>query len=224
MAQVAGALHASQFNKIVYHESHDEAGANTTRRTMVVAVNQENPSSDVRRFAEARSRVCFGLSLLSAGTPMFFMGEEIGARRRFTVDDFSPEDLHGERIGAGAPMFRFYQEAIAFSRRRPAARSRHIDVIYAWDQTRVVAFTRRSGQDELLVVASLNNAPFRDGYSITQPDTSRLPDGSWREVFNSDAAIYGGNNVGNFGAAVPARGGHIRVRLPANGFLIFQKQ
>jgi 1,4-alpha-glucan branching enzyme len=224
MAQFAAALHASQFNKIVYHESHDEAGANTTRRTMVVAVNQENPSADVRRFAEARSRVGLGLSLLSAGTPMFFMGEEIGARRRFTVDNFSPEDLHGERTGAGAPMFRFYQEVIAFSRRRPAVRSRHIDVIYVWDQTRVIAFTRRSGQDELLVIASLNNTPFLDGYSIMQPDTSRLPDGLWREVFNSDAAIYGGSGVGNFGLAVSVSSGHIRVRLPANGFLIFQKQ
>jgi 1,4-alpha-glucan branching enzyme len=121
-------------------------------------------------------------------------------------------------------MFRFYQEVIAFSRRRPAVRSRHIDVIYVWDQTRVIAFTRRSGQDELLIIASLNNAPFLDGYAIVQPDTSRLPDGLWREVFNSDAAIYGGSNVGNFGMAVSVDRGHIRVRLPANGFLIFQKQ
>ena len=57
MEQFAGALHASQFNKIVYHESHDEAGANTTRRTMVVAVNQENPSqgrAEIRRSAQPR--------------------------------------------------------------------------------------------------------------------------------------------------------------------------
>src|SRR5258708_39959516 len=100
---------------------------------MVVAVNQENPSAGVRKFAEARSRVAFGLSLLSAGTPMFFMAEEIAARRRFTVDDFNPEDLHGERTGAGAQMFRFYQEVIAFSRRHPAVRSRQIDVIHVVD-------------------------------------------------------------------------------------------
>ena len=224
MEQFAGALHASQFNKVVYHESHDEAGANTTRRTMVVAVNQENPSAGVRKFAEARSRVAFGLSLLSAGTPMFFMAEEIAARRRFTVDDFNPEDIHGERTGAGAQMFRFYQEVITFSRRHPAIRSRHIDIIHVLGSTRVIAFTRRSGNDELLVIASLNNAPFLDGYSITQPDTSRLPDGTWREVFNSDAGIYGGNNVGNFGAGVAVSNGHIGVRLPANGFLIFHKQ
>lgn len=224
MTQFAGALHASQFNKVVYHESHDEAGANTTRRTMTVAVNQENPSPVVRRFAEARSRVAFGLSLLSAGTPMFFMGEEIAARRRFTIDDFNPEDLDGERTGPGAQMFRFYQELLAFSRRHPAVRSRGIDVIYVWNPTRVIAFTRRSGNDELLVIASLNNAAFADGYSIVQPDTSRLPDGMWHEVFNSDADIYGGNGIGNFSASVPVSSGHIRVRMPANGFLIFQRQ
>jgi 1,4-alpha-glucan branching enzyme len=146
------------------------------------------------------------------------------ARRRFSVDDFNPEDIHGERTGAGAQMFRFYQEVSTFSRRHPAIRSRHIDIIHVLGSTRVIAFTRRSGNDELLVIASLNNAPFLDGYSITQPDTSRLPDGTWREVFNSDAGIYGGNNVGNFGAGVPVSNGHIRVRLPTNGFLIFYKQ
>jgi 1,4-alpha-glucan branching enzyme len=190
----------------------------------VVAVNEENPGAAVRRFATARSRVVFGLSLLSAGTPMFFMGEEIAARRRFTVDNFNPEDLHGERAGSGAPMFRFYQEVIAFTRRHPAVRSRRIDVIHVLDSTRVMSFTRRSGNDELLVVVSLNNAPFLDGYSIVQPDTSRLPDGTWREVFNSDAASYGGNDIGNFGAALPVSHGHIHARLPANGFVIFQKQ
>jgi 1,4-alpha-glucan branching enzyme len=191
---------------------------------MIVAVNQENPSAEVRRFAEARSRVVFGLSLLSAGTPMLFMAEEIAARRRYTVDDFNPEDIHGERLGAGAKMFRFYQELIKFSRKHPAIRSRHIDVIYVLGSTRVIAFTRRAGNDELLVIASLNNSPFLNGYIIEQPDTSRLPAGAWREVFNSDSSDYGGQSIGNFGAGVPVVNGRIQVRLPANGFLILHRQ
>ena len=86
----------------------------------------------------------------------------------------------------------------------------------------VIAFTRSAGSDRLLVVASLQNQPFLDGYVI-QTDTSRLPDGLWREAFNSDASIYGGNNIGNFGADVPAMNGRIQCRIPANGFLVFQR-
>jgi len=76
--------------------------------------------------------------------------------------------------------------------------------------------------DELLIVACLNNSPFLDGY-VVQTEPSRLPDGNWREVFNSDASLYGGNNIGNFGAEVPVTNGRIQVRLPANGFVVFQK-
>ena len=31
-----------------------------------------------------------------------------------------------------------------------------------------------------------------------------IPDAGWKEIFNSDAAIYGGQNVGNSGAMIPS--------------------
>jgi len=55
------------------------------------------------------------------------------------------------------------------------------------------------------------------------PAGSSLPNGSWREIFNSDAVMYGGDGVGNFGAEVPSSQRQIQVRIPANGFLIFSK-
>jgi 1,4-alpha-glucan branching enzyme len=223
--QFAGALVASQFNKIVYHESHDEAGnAAGTARTIVTAVNGAPLVGRTRDFAEARCRVAFGLSLLSAGTPMFFMGEEIGAGQPYRFNDFLShrEDLFGERAGNGARLFRFYQDLTNFSRRHPAGRAQAIDVVHALGATRVIAFTRAAGSDQLFIIASLRNEPFLDGY-IVQTDPSRLPNGSWREVFNSDAAIYGGSNVGNFGADVPAAGGRFQARIPAAGFVVFQR-
>jgi 1,4-alpha-glucan branching enzyme len=225
MEQFAGALVASQLNKVVYHESHDEAGnAGGTARTIVTAVNGAALVGGTRDFAEARCRVAFGLSLLSAGTPMFFMGEEIGAQQPYRVTDFMNhrEDLAAERAGNGARLFRFYQDLIRFSRRHPATRAQAIDVVHALGTTRVIAFVRAAGSDRLLVVASLRNQPFLDGY-VVQTDPSRLPDGAWREVFNSDAGIYGGSNVGNFGADVPVAGGRVQARIPANGFVVFQK-
>jgi 1,4-alpha-glucan branching enzyme len=59
---------------------------------------------------------------------------------------------------------------------------------------------------------------------VIQTDPARLPDGSWREVFNSDAAIYGGANIGNYGADVPVSGGRFQARVPANGVLVFRKR
>jgi 1,4-alpha-glucan branching enzyme len=223
--QFAGALYDSQYSSVVYHESHDEAGnAGGTQRTLVCAANSAALIGPTRDFAEARSRIASGLALLSAASPMFFMGEEIGAQKVYKFDSFlaNRENLFGERAGNGAKLFRFYQDLIRFGRRHPATRSHEIDIIHALGSNRLIAFTRWSGSDALLVVASLRNQPFLDGY-IIQTDPSRLADGPWREVFNSDAGLYGGNGVGNFGADVPVSGGRIQVRVPANGFLVFQK-
>jgi 1,4-alpha-glucan branching enzyme len=52
----------------------------------------------------------------------------------------------------------------------------------------------------------------RRDYRIKVPTAGR-----WREVFNSDAAIYGGTNVGNAGTVVAAptsSGGELRLTLP----------
>jgi 1,4-alpha-glucan branching enzyme len=222
----ASALHETQYDRIVYHEGHDEAGnAGGTARTITTAVNGAPLLGPTRTFAEARARLVFALTLLSAGTPMFFMGEEVGAARPYRFNDFQQnrEDILGAKQGAFARLFRFYREAIAFQRARPAARSRAIDVIHANPDGRVIAFTRRSGTDELLVVASFANAAYRNGY-VVQTDDARLPSGHWRECFNSDAEVYGGSGVGNFGAAVPVSGGRFRAIVPACGLVVFRKE
>ena len=224
MNQFAAVLYNTKYNKIIYHESHDEAGnSGGSMRTMPCAVNAAPLAGSTRVYSEARSRVAFGLSLFSAGTPMFFMAEEIGAQKPYKYDTFmaNREDIASERGGQGAKMFRFYQDAIRFSRRHAAIRVQNIDIIHVNGDGRVIAFTRSAGSDELLVVASLNNQVF-DLY-VVQTDPARLADGQWREVFNSDAAIYGGDNVGNFGADLPAANGRIQIRIPAKGLVVLEK-
>jgi 1,4-alpha-glucan branching enzyme len=168
--------------------------------------------------------VAFGLSLLSAGTPMFFMGEEIVAQQLYKYNNIlaAREDFAGERAGDGSRMFRFYQELIHLRKQHPAVRSHNIDILHAYNPNRALAFTRRDGSDELLVVASLNNSAYANGY-VLETDPARLPSGQWREIFNSDAALFGGNNTGNSGAALSCQNGRIEVILPANGFLVLQK-
>jgi 1,4-alpha-glucan branching enzyme len=45
-----------------------------------------------------------------------------------------------------------------------------------------------------------------------------------REVFNSDASVYGGDNVGNYGSAIPSTGGAINLTIPAHGFIVLIKE
>jgi 1,4-alpha-glucan branching enzyme len=223
MGYFAGALSASGDHHVVYPESHDECGnSRGSGRTLAVAVNRAPLSGETRRYAEARSRFAFGMAFLSAGTPMFFMGEEIGATKDYRYNDFIEfrEDLRGERAGQGARLFRFYQDLISLGRRHAVIRSRELTVLHAHDENRVLVFQRHLGSEEMLVLASLNNRPFASGYSIFD---GRLPEASWSEVFNSDAGVYGGDDVGNGGATVSSSGGHFRAVIPANGFLVFRK-
>jgi 1,4-alpha-glucan branching enzyme len=164
------------------------------------------------------------MAIFSAGTPMFLMGEEIGAAKYFRYNDFfsNKEDLIGQRTADGQFLFRFYQDVIRLVTSSPAARSTAIDVIYRHNDNRVIAFTRSCPSQQLLVLASLNDAPFSQGYFIST-DPSRLPPGGWQEIFNSDAAVYGGDNVGNGGSTLQVNAGQINAVIPAHGFIVLQK-
>jgi 1,4-alpha-glucan branching enzyme len=226
MDRFSSALYASQYKHVVFHESHDEAGnAGGTARTVVVAVNHAPLVDATRLSAESRSRVCFGLSLLSAGTPMFFMGEEVAAHNRYTYDNFlsNREDLLGERSGTGKAMFRFYQDLITLSRRLRSIRGHNIDILHHHNDNRVIAFKRWIDGEEVIIVASLASAAFHNGYVVAK-DLLAIPNAAWKEIFNSDAALYGGHNVGNGGAVISSAQGRLNVIIPASGFVILVKQ
>jgi len=226
MDKFSGALYESRYNQIVYHKSHDEAGNSAgTARTIVTAVNGSPLVDATRATAEARSRLCFGLSLLSAGTPMFFMGEEIGAQKRCTYDNIlsSREDIIVERAGNGSRMFHFYQDIISLNRRIRSIRSCNIDILHQNNFNRIIAFKRWSRDEEVIIIASFNNTPFSAGYVI-EKDFLAIPDAGWKEIFNSDAAMYGGQNVGNGGAVIHSCQGRLNVVIPACGFVVLVKQ
>ncbi|MGI8685694.1 MAG: alpha-amylase family glycosyl hydrolase [Acidimicrobiales bacterium] len=224
MGAFADRLQEAARNRVVYHESHDEAGnASGSMRTAKAAVNDAALVGATRDAAEARCRVAFGLSVLSPGSPMFLMGEEVVAQKQFRYDNVADakEDLAGERAGAGARMFRYYQDLIRLRRANGAVRSHNIDIVHAHDANRVIGFTRREGTTDVLVVASLNNRPF-DRYTV-EAQQGRLPDGDWVETFNSDAARYGGTGAAAVGSSVVSGDGRIELRLPANGLVVLER-
>ena len=201
----------------------DEAGnAENSARTITIAVNYAPLTGTTRRYAEARVRFTAAMTLLAPATPMFFMGEEVGALRPYRYVGFldEREDFQALRAGDGAGLFRFYSALIRLRRARPALCSRNIDVLHTHDTNRILAFRRWEAGEELLVIASLNNSAFATGYRI---QNSRIADRQWREVFNSDAQDYGGDGLLNPGV-IASTGGLFSARLPANSVLIFQRQ
>jgi 1,4-alpha-glucan branching enzyme len=99
MSFFAGAMRASGSGKVVYNDSHDEAGNSPgSARTICLAVNNAPLIGATRIWAEARVRVAAGLALLSAGTPMFFMGEEVGRARAVPVQRLSCPSRRSRRL------------------------------------------------------------------------------------------------------------------------------
>lgn len=228
MDRLAALLPATP-RRVIYHESHDEAGNSSywedgrevhSARTIMVAVN--NVLNDHSRpWAEARCRVAAGLTLLAAGIPMFFMGEEVGAANPYRYDDFlfNREDFATLRKQSGAALFRFYQDLLHLRRRAAALRSPALEILHVHNDNRILAFRRWWGDEEFVVVAGLNNAPFESGYIIPHPS---LAGKSWLEVLSSDAGEYGGRGVCN---PQPLAVGEAAFapRLPAVGLAVFQR-
>lgn len=225
MDYFAGALNATGRGAVTYQESHDEAGnGSNTDRTIKVAVNGVLTAT-TRAVAEARVRLVNGLNFLSAGTPLFLFGEEVGAEKKYTYGAVleNREDLYGLRATTGANLFRYFAAIIRLrlTDGNGGLRSRNIEVAYVHDANRIIAFRRWEGGQNFLVIASFNNRPF-DSPSYTL-SSDKLGDENWREVFNSDAAIYGGANIGNYGQTLSARNHQFTCVLPANGLIVFAR-
>ena len=135
----AGALRASADGKVVYAKSHDDCGnRDGSARTIVLAANGAPLVGETRRWAEARVRFAAGMALLSAGTPMFFMGEETGAQSRtVTILPAEPRRYCGRRQRRGRSPVAYFKTLVRLSIDTPAIRSRNIDVGYIDDANRV---------------------------------------------------------------------------------------
>ena len=220
----ANALAATSSRTVVYAESHDEAGNSPgSLRTICTAVNGAPLVGETGRYAEARVRCAFGLTMLSAGVSLFLRGEEVGAAKGYTYDRFAEnkEDLLGLRAGSGGLLFDFYRDMIGLRLSSSAVRSGGLEVLHVRDPERVIAFRRHDDDEDLLVVASLANRPYDDpGYTIRHP---ALDGPGWTEIFTSDAKQYGGDDIGNADAPLVAAGGALEVVIPANGFCVLRR-
>lgn len=128
----------------------------------------------------------------------------------------SPKDRADAELNiARKQTYEFYQDAIKLRQSNPAFDAdAQVNRIYTHNDNSVLAFERKKGDSDFIVVGSLNKNS-QQGYQVP------LPPGQWKEVFNSDGAKYGGGNVGNFGATLT--GGNTPMNLPAGGYIVLQK-
>ena len=180
------------------------------------------PGDDWQRFANLRLLLAWQWCF--PGKKLLFMGAELAQPGEWDFREELPWALAAEPARAGvaaliADLNRLY-------RALPALHAREHDPAgFCWidddDRLRSVAsFERRAG--EALAVAAFNFTPVpREGFKLGLPRA-----GGWRERLNTDAACYGGSNVGNLSRVEahkdPARGRAFSasVTLPPLGAIL----
>jgi len=173
------------------------------------------PGDDWQKFANLRA--LFGYMTAQPGKKLLFMGGEFGQWREWVHDasldwhllDFPPHQglqrwlAHLNRLYRGEPAL---HELDCY-----AGGFEWIDCGDA--ESSVVSLLRKAKSSSSVVLVVCNFTPVpRQNYRVGAPCG-----GFWQEVANSDAAEYGGSNMGNLGgveaAPIPLHGRHYSVTL-----------
>ncbi|WP_081078222.1 1,4-alpha-glucan branching protein GlgB [Burkholderia cepacia] len=152
------------------------------------------PGDGWQRFANLRA--CLALMWGHPGAKLLFMGNEFAQSREWSVDselDWTLSDLAPHRS-----VQRLVRDLNAILRRYPALHRSDSDPRgFSWivvdDSDNAVFAFVRSADDSVPVVVVCNFAPVpRSGYRIGVPTAGR-----YREILNTDDAIYGGSGIAN---------------------------
>jgi 1,4-alpha-glucan branching enzyme len=123
----------------------------------------------------------------------------------------------------GAPMQQMVRDTNNLRWAHDALRTANGFVTHNDTQNQVTAFKRYNANgDVLLVVVNAGNGVWSGNqYGVSLAGD----DGTWLEIFNSQAPAYGGiNTVGNYQMHLAAANGQIWINLPCWGVLIFARQ
>jgi 1,4-alpha-glucan branching enzyme len=186
------------------------------------------PGDRWQRFANLRAY--FGFMWGHPGKKLLFMGGEFGQEREWNHDYSLDWHLLEDPFHRGVQaLIRDLNHAY---RTIPALHQRDYEAGgFQWlvsddSENGVIAWARRGEDESCIAVVVSNFTPVpRHGYRIGVP----LP-GAYREVLNSDAAIYGGSNVGNLGQIVTEAAeshGHphcLHLTLPPLATIILERR
>lgn len=175
-------------------------------------------------------RVLYGFMYAHPGKKLLFMGSEFGQWREWSHD--RSLDWHLLDDPAHAAMKRYVQALNETYRAQAPLHQCDVDPAgFRWidcndNENSVISLLRLARDPHDAVVAIFNFTPIiRDRYRIGV----REP-GYYRELLNSDAAVFGGSNVGNGGGAqsepVAAHGfdHSVLLKLPPLGCLLLKRE
>jgi len=156
------------------------------------------PGDEWRKFANARAYYAFMWG--HPGKKLLFMGQEFGQTSEWS--EARSLDWHLLQFAPHAGLSLLVRDLNILYREAPALYARDCEAEgFQWlavddaDQS-VFAWLRRGGPQDPPVAVVVNFTPVpRPDYRIGLPAAGR-----WREILNTDAAVYGGGGLGNFGA------------------------
>jgi 1,4-alpha-glucan branching enzyme len=178
----------------------------------------------------ATLRALYGYMYAHPGKQLMFMGAEFGQQREWNHDMSLDWHLLEDPLHRG--LQQFVRDLNRVYAAEPALHQCDTDPSgFQWidcndSDNSVVALMRRARDPEDFLVAIVNFTPVpRHGYVIGAPRGGR-----YKELVNSDAATYGGGNVGNNGAVqteeIPSHGfaQSLRLTLPPLGLLLLKPE
>src|SRR5438552_651168 len=178
-----------------------------------------------QKFANLRLLFCNQWS--APGKKLLFMGSEFGQWREWNHE--SSLDWHLTADAGHGGLQRLIADLNHLYRREKALHELDTEAAgFEWvdanDSNQSVASYLRKDRAGEPVLVVLNYTPLvRTGYRVGVPRG-----GEWRELFNSDAAVYGGTGVGNYGTvhaqAIASHGRQqsLELKLPPLGALFLK--
>jgi 1,4-alpha-glucan branching enzyme len=190
--QILFGLHYAFFENFILPLSHDEVVHG--KRSILGRM----PGDEWQRFANLRAY--YGFMFAHPGKKLLFMGNEFAQESEWRHDHSLDWHVLGKPRHAGVQAL--IRDLNRLYRSVPALHALDCDAAgFEWlvmhDADRgVFAWLRKGTQthERCLVVVNFTPEIYRD-YRIKVPLS-----GTWREVLNTDSAVYGGGDVGNGGA------------------------
>jgi 1,4-alpha-glucan branching enzyme len=184
------------------------------------------PGDEWQKFANLR--VSLGYMMALPGKKLLFQGADIGQWQEW----YEGESVHWHLLQYERhdKLHSFMRDLLHLYQREPAMHQ----VDYSWSgfnwidchdaDNSILSWIRRAKNEDDFLICVFNFTPVvHEGYRIGVPR-----EGRYREVLNSDGAVYGGSNVGNAGevwAEEIASHGHphsLALRIPPLGGIILK--
>jgi 1,4-alpha-glucan branching enzyme len=189
------------------------------------ALLSKMPGDDWQKFANLR--VLLGYMYTQPGKKLLFMGADIGQWREWSHDESL--DWHLLQYAPHRGLQRWVRDLNALYRAEPALHQLDCDPAgFEWidchdSDDSTLTYLRRSRDGSAMVIACNFTPVPRQQFVAGVPYA-----GYWREVLNSDAALYGGSDIGNAGGVqaeeVPSYGRPCRLvlTLPPLAAVVFK--